>query len=90
MSTSTTCERAEESCKAWANSDKNPNRARLGTFKSAEYISILTCPDAKPPSHIVDKLERQKWSNSRAHAIANYDLIDGKLWRKAVGTYPKR
>jgi hypothetical protein len=89
MSTSTTHDRVEEVFKAWADSNKNTNRARLSSDKYAEYISILTAPNAKPP-HIEDKLERQKWSNSRAHAIANYDLIDGTLWRKAVGTYLQR
>jgi len=69
MSTSTTRNRAEEAFKAWAGSDNNLNRARLSTEKYTEYISILTSPNAKPPQHIEDKLERQKWSNSRAHAI---------------------
>jgi len=36
-----------------------------------------TCPDTKPPWHIEDKQERQKWSNSRAHAIKHYKLVAG-------------
>jgi len=90
MSASTTRDKTEEAFKGWADSGENLNHARLGDDKYAEYVLMLTCPDTKPPQHIVDKQERQKWSNSRAHAIKHYELVDGKLWRKADKTYPKR
>ena len=80
MSTSTVVPNpTAEAFQAWASSDDNQNRARLSTEKYTEFITILTDPDAKPPLHIQDKLQRQKWSNSRINAIRNYDLIDGKL-----------
>jgi len=72
---------------AWASSDDNQNRTCLSTEKYTEFITILTDPDAKPPPHMQDKLQRQKWSNSRVNAIRNYDLIDGKLWRMLAGAY---
>jgi len=68
-----------EAFQAWASLDDNQNRARLSTEKYTEFITILTNPDAKPLPHMQDKLQRQKWSNSRVNAIWNYDLIDGKL-----------
>jgi len=79
MSTSTTRGRAEEAFKAWLDTNENPNRARLGTHKSADYVLIFTSADAKPQSHVVDRLEWLKWSNSRPHVIANCNSIDGKL-----------
>jgi len=90
MSTSTTHHKTEEAFKVLADSGENLNRARLGDDKYAEYALMLTCSDTKPTLHIVDKQERQKWSNSRPHAIIHSQLVDGKLWRKADKTYPKR
>ena len=90
MSTSTVPNPIAEAFQAWASSDNNLNCARLSTEKYAEYISIFTSPNAKPPPHIKDKLQRQKWSNSRINAIRNYDLIDGKLWRKPAWAYRQR
>jgi len=69
MSASTTHDKTEEAFNTWANSGENLNRARLDDDKYAAYVSMLTCPGTKPPQHIVDKQERQKWLNSRAHAI---------------------
>jgi len=73
-----------------AEPDENSHRARFGNDKYGEYVLMPTCLDAKPPQHIEDKQERQKSSNSLAHAIKHYELVDGKLWRKANKTYPKQ
>jgi len=86
MSTSTVVPNPiAEAFQAWAHSDDNQNRACLSTEKYTEFITILTDPDAKPPLHIQDKLQRQT-----LNAIWNYDLIDGKLWRKPTGAYQQR
>jgi len=79
MSASTTYDKTEKAFKVWADSGENLNRARLGNDKYAEFVWMLTYPDTKPPQHIVEKQERQKWLNSRAHAIKHYEWADGKL-----------
>jgi len=54
MSASTTYDKTEEAFKAWADSAENLNCACLGDDKYAKYVLMLTCPDTKPPQHIVD------------------------------------
>jgi len=59
MSTSTVVSNPiTEAFQAWASSDNNQNRAHLNTEKYTEFITILTDPDAKPPPHMQDKLQR--------------------------------
>jgi len=90
MSTSAVQDVAQAAFLTWAESGENTNCARFTQEKYDEYISMLTFPDAKPPQHIVDQREGQKWSNSRSDAIEHYQLRDGRLWRKADRKYPQR
>jgi len=75
----------------WFISTDNNNRARFDEEKYLGYKSFLAFPGSKIPYDLRnDKEEKQRWSNQKCDALANYKLVNGQLFRKAVSNYPLR
>ena len=75
----------------WLISPDNTNRARFEEEKYLEYKSFLTFPNSKIPYDLRNHTEeKQKWSNQKSDALRNYELVNGQVFRKAVGKYTQR
>lgn len=73
----------------WLISTDNNNRARFDEEKYLDYKSFLTFPNSKIPYDLRhDKEEKRRWSNQKCDALANYELVNGQVFRKAVAKYP--
>ena len=75
----------------WLVSADNGNRTRLDDEKYLEYKSFLRFPKSTLPSDLKkDSEAKRRWSNQKHDALTNYELVNGRVYRRACKRYSQR
>jgi len=73
----------------WLTSEENKNRMCFDEDRYLEYKVFVIFPNSKLLHDLKDKEDKQRWSNQKCDALAQYEIVNGALYQKAKGKYPQ-